>query len=78
MISLNEKQYTELTENFKDTINDPEFQKMYQKMHTPWHRRFRKISPNEVCPFCDSGVKFKKCRCEKSENYHNTPIYSVN
>ena len=76
MISLNEKQYTELTENLKDTINNPDFKATYQKMHTPWHRRYKKVRPNDICPFCASGKKFKKCKCFKK--YNNTPIYSVN
>lgn len=65
-------------EGLKSITDNPDFKAMYQKMHTPWHRRFRKIGPNEICPFCDSGKKFKKCDCKKSQNYHNTPIYSVN
>lgn len=47
-------------------------------MHTPWKRRYRKISTNEVCPFCDSGKKFKKCNCTKAIGYKNTPILTVN
>lgn len=57
-------------------IDLKEFERIYRKMHTPWHRRYRKISRNEVCPFCDSGKKFKNCECY--EQYINTPIYTIN
>ena len=36
---------------------------MYQKMHTPFKREYRKVRRNEICPFCDSGLKFKHCEC---------------
>ena len=74
MIMVNEKQY----EALKGITEDPDFQKMWKKMHTPWKRRYRKISPNEVCPFCSSGKKFKKCTCTKAIGYKNTPILTVN
>ena len=64
--------------DLKEIIDNPEFKATYQKMHTPWHRRYRKIRPNEICPFCNSGKKFKNCDCKKALGYKNTPIYSVN
>lgn len=57
-------------------MENQDFQKMYAKMHTPWHRRGPKIGRNETCPFCDSGKKFKKCGCY--EKYKNTPQYTIN
>lgn len=36
---------------------------MYQKMHTPFKRVYPKARRNEICPFCDSGLKFKHCEC---------------
>lgn len=57
-------------------MKDPEFQKMYAKMHTPWHRRGTKISRNDICPFCNSGKKFKNCECY--EQYKITPKYTIN
>ena len=43
-----------------------EWQELYIKMHTPFIRGFRKVSRNEICPFCNSGVKFKHCECYKT------------
>ena len=43
-----------------------EWQEMYTKMHTPFKREDRKVGRNEICPFCDSGLKFKHCECYKT------------
>lgn len=40
-----------------------EWQEMYTKMHTPFKREYSKVGRNEICPFCDSGLKFKHCEC---------------
>lgn len=42
-----------------------EWQEMYIKMHTPFKREYRKVRRNEICPFCDSGLKFKHCECSQ-------------
>jgi uncharacterized protein YecA (UPF0149 family) len=43
-----------------------EWQEMYTKMHTPFKREYSKVGRNEICPFCDSGLKFKHCECFKT------------
>ena len=43
-----------------------EWQEMYAKMHTPFKREYRKVGRNEICPFCDSGLKFKHCECSQT------------
>ena len=43
-----------------------EWKEMYTKMHTPFKREYRKVGRNEICPYCDSGLKFKKCECYKT------------
>lgn len=43
-----------------------EWQEMYTKMHTPFKREYRKVGRNEICPFCDSGLKFKHCECSQT------------
>ena len=43
-----------------------EWQEMYVKMHTPFKREYRKVGRNEICPFCDSGLKFKHCECSQT------------
>ena len=43
-----------------------EWQEMYTKMHTPFKREYSKVGRNEICPFCDSGLKFKHCECSQT------------
>jgi len=60
----------------KDELNYEDFIRIYKKMHTPWKRRYSKINRNDVCPFCNSGLKFKKCECY--EKFKITPLYTIN
>ena len=57
----------------KDYIDEKEFMKImmenWRAMHTPKVRKFRKVGRNEICPFCDSGLKFKYCECSEDERY---------
>ena len=41
-----------------------EFAKTFMRLHTPLKAT---ILPgrNDICPFCNSGKKFKKCECYK-------------
>lgn len=55
---------TAVNSKFKQQMK--EWQELYIKMHTPFTREFRKVSRNEICPFCSSGVKFKHCECYKT------------
>ena len=41
----------------------------WKAMHTPKVRKYRKVGRNEICPFCDSGLKFKHCECSIKEEY---------
>lgn len=54
-------------------IDEKEFMKImmenWRAMHTPKVRKFRKVGRNEICPFCDSGLKFKHCECSEDERY---------
>lgn len=43
--------------------SSPELVEMWHRLHTPLVREHRKVSRNEICPFCDSGKKFKHCEC---------------
>jgi len=47
----------------KQVFEDKAFQNKWMQMHTPWIRTFRKVRRNEICPFCDSGKKYKNCEC---------------
>lgn len=40
-----------------------EWAEIYKKVHTPFKKEERKVGRNETCPYCDSGLKFKKCTC---------------
>lgn len=42
-----------------------EYARIYKKMHTPFVREYRKVGRNEICPYCDSGLKFKYCECSQ-------------
>lgn len=60
---------------FKEFVNNEGFRKMYNKMHNPWTKRYD-IRPNDICPFCNSGKKFKKCTCDKALGYRTTNNYN--
>ena len=62
--------------NLQELIESEEFQRMYAKMHTPWVRRHKKVGRNEICPFCNSGKKYKNCECSK--NAEEIPEYTLN
>ena len=62
--------------DLQSLTNNADFQKMWAKMHTPWKRRANKIGRNDVCPFCNSGKKFKNCECYSK--YKLTPPYTIN
>ena len=62
MEKMNNKNAEKL-EGFKGILENEDFGRMWMKMHTPWVRRHKKVSRNEICPFCDSGLKYKQCEC---------------
>ena len=47
----------------KQAFEDKDFQRKWMEMHTPWVRTHRKVRRNEICPFCESGQKYKNCKC---------------
>lgn len=57
----------------KEYIDEKEFMELmmqnWKEMHTPKVRRFKKVGRNEICPYCDSGLKFKHCECSIDERY---------
>ena len=61
-------------EEVKNILDSQEFKDMWLKMHTPWIRRHPKVGRNEICPFCDSGKKYKNCECSKIY----VPPYTIN
>ena len=51
---------SEQEEQIKEISSNSEFKKAWSRLHTPWIRE-PKVGRNEICPFCNSGKKFKKC-----------------
>lgn len=52
-------------ESLNGMFSNEDFAKMWLKMHTPYLREVPKVGRNEICPFCNSGKKFKNCDCYK-------------
>lgn len=50
-------------EQLNELFSNQDFARMWLKMHTPHQHAYPKIRRNEICPFCDSGKKFKNCEC---------------
>ena len=74
MEEIEEAKFEEITENQKleDTtegqasaITEEDIRKMWAKLHTPIKCVTRMPGRNEICPFCNSGKKFKNCTCYK-------------
>ena len=55
-------------EAMKELLNNEDIQRMWAKMHTPWIRTDKKVGRNEICPFCESGKKYKDCDCYKKRD----------
>lgn len=57
----------ELNELYGSLMADEEFKKMWLKMHTPRISNTKifghSVGRNDICPYCSSGKKFKKCEC---------------
>ena len=53
----------------KELMSDEDVQKMWKKMHTPWHKRYD-IRPNDPCP-CGSGKKYKNCCKNRLDKWYN-------
>lgn len=57
----------EKLEMMQEMFQNEDFRNMWIKMHTPWERRHKKVGRNDICPFCDSGKKYKNCSCYERE-----------
>lgn len=62
----------ELIEQYQDMLSNEDFQRVFMKLHTPL-QAIDKVNRNDICPFCDSGKKFKKCDC-----YNTRKVYYWN
>ena len=50
----------DMDDKFLELMSDEDFQRNFMKLHTPLTAS-NKIGRNDICPFCNSGKKFKKC-----------------
>lgn len=65
---MNKKEIKEKQELINTLFNENEdLQRMWYKLHTPLVRNKEKVGRNEICPFCNSGKKFKNCECYKTQ-----------
>ena len=55
-------------EAMQELLENEDIKRMWLKMHTPWIHTDRKVGRNEICPFCDSGKKYKHCECYKKKD----------
>jgi len=59
----------EQLKNIKTLFEEsPDLQKMWYKMHTPLVKTHSKVNRNQICPYCNSGKKFKNCECYKTHS----------
>ena len=66
----------EKIDNTENIELDNELLEQLRKAHTPWRRATIKVGRNDICPFCNSGKKFKKCDCYNK--YRSLPKYTIN
>ena len=65
---MNKKEIKEKQELINTLFNENEdMKRMWYKLHTPLVRNKKKVRRNEICPFCNSGKKFKNCECYKTQ-----------
>jgi len=55
-------------EAMQELLENEDIKRMWLKMHTPWIHTDKKVGRNEICPFCDSGKKYKHCECYKKKD----------
>lgn len=72
---IDDKKENNGAEFMQEMFQNEEFRNMWVKMHTPWKSKIKtghKTGRNEICPYCTSGKKFKKCECY--ERYKADPF----
>ncbi len=50
-------------EGMKELLSNEEIARMWARLHTPIVRVDKEVGRNDICPYCDSGKKFKNCEC---------------
>ena len=67
----------ELKEKVNDMLHDENFARVFMKIHTPLNAT-KLPGRNDICPYCDSGKKFKNCECYKTHTVEYTNKYFEN
>lgn len=63
---MNNKEQIQLDAIRKLMANE-DIARMWKKLHTPLVRT-DKVGRNDICPYCNSGKKFKNCECYKTHS----------
>lgn len=61
-------------DSIREMMSNKDFQKMFMRLHTPLTAT-KLPGRNDVCPYCNSGKKFKKCECYKTHKVEYTNPY---
>ena len=61
-------------EQLKEIMSNEEFQRTFMKLHTPLNAT-KLPGRNDICPYCNSGKKFKNCECYKTHQVEYTNKY---
>lgn len=67
---MNNKEQKQL-ETMKEFLSNDDIARMWKKLHTPLVRT-SKVGRNDICPYCNSGKKFKNCECYKTHSVEYT------
>lgn len=65
------KKIQEQLEAVRELIANEDMARMWKKLHTPLVRT-SKVGRNDICPYCNSGKKFKNCECYKTHSSEYT------
>lgn len=64
-------------EKYNKMLQDEEFARVFMKLHTPLNAT-KLPGRNDICPYCNSGKKFKKCECYKTHKVEYRNKYFIN
>jgi len=64
-------------EKYNEMLHNEEFARVFMKLHTPLNAS-KLPGRNDICPYCDSGKKFKKCECYKTHKVEYRNKYFIN
>lgn len=62
-------------EQINELLHNEEFARTFMRLHTPLNAT-KLPGRNDICPFCNSGKKFKNCDCYNTHTVKYTNKYS--